>query len=63
MYNSAEYDEAIRTMRKRERRTASVRPMTANEYRCCDNGANPKTSSFEAIFAAYNDYRNSQQWN
>jgi hypothetical protein len=62
MYNSFEYDEMIRAVRKRERR-AATRPMTPNEYRCCDNGANPKTSSFEAIFEAYRDYRSSQQWN
>lgn len=62
MYNSAEYDRAIKEARKREKR-ASNRPMTANEWRCCDGGAEPKASSFEAIFDAYHDYRNSQQWN
>ena len=61
MFNSVEYDNEIKAIRKRER--CASRPMTANEWRCCDGGAEPKSCSFETIFDAYHDYRNSQQWN
>lgn len=55
--------EALRQA-KAERKTKSKRPMTANEWRFNDCGsAEPSSSSFDAIFEAYHDYRNSQQWN
>lgn len=38
--------------------------MTANEWRNNDYGsAEPRACSMETIFAAYRDYRSSQQWN
>lgn len=34
------------------------------QYRgTCAGGKEPICSSFEAIYSAYHDYRNSQQWN
>lgn len=40
------------------------RQISANAWRFQDSGsAEPMNSSFEKIFTAYNDYRNSQQWN
>ncbi len=49
---------------KIEKSHKRAKPMTANEWRFNDYGsAEPSSSSFEAIFEAYNDYRNSQQWN
>ena len=37
--------------------------MSENAWRFNDRGsADPKGSSWETIFDAYHDYRNSQQW-
>lgn len=47
---------------KQEMRTD--KQISANAWRFQDSGsAEPMNSSFEKIFTAYNDYRNSQQWN
>ena len=41
----------------------SNRTMSDNEWRFNDWGsAAPHTGSMDAIFSAYHDYRNSQQW-
>ena len=49
---------------KAREKQSSRRPMTANEWRFNDYGsAEPRNSSFDTIFEAYNDYRVSQQWN
>lgn len=61
-----DYDEEIRRERARERRYARTHgEMTARQYAEAGSGHGVwtgKTSSFEDIFAAYHDYRNSQQW-
>ena len=60
MYDSYEFDRQIRAERNHKRKGE----MSANEWRFNDSGsADPKACSFETIFAAYHDYRNSQQWN
>ena len=61
MYNSDAFDREIKAQQKRSYK--KDRPMTANEWRYCDGGTEPISCSFDNIFAAYHDYRNSQQWN
>lgn len=65
MYNYYEcVEKEIRRDRAIERKMSRAsRPMTANEWRFNDSGScEPQTCSLENIFAAYHDYRNSQQW-
>ena len=59
------YELAREAKRDKARAKQSNRkPMTANEWRFNDYGsAEPRNTSLETIFAAYNDYRVSQQWN
>lgn len=61
---------AIKTTKANENKTIKNRnssldnTMSANKWRFNDSGsADMYSSSFENIFAAYHDYRNSQQWN
>lgn len=50
--------------KNRANRETKRKEMSANEWRFKDSGsAEPMGSSFERIFDAYRDYRNSQQWN
>lgn len=59
-YYGNDFDRMI----KAERATKRPSSMSENEWRFHDTGsADPHTCSFDAIFAAYHDYRNSQQWN
>lgn len=51
-------------VRRYRKMTRPSKPLTENEWRYQDGGsAEPSACSFDAIFAAYHDYRNSQQWN
>lgn len=61
---------AVKTTKVNENKTIKNRnssfdnTMSANKWRFNDSGsADMCSSSFENIFAAYHDYRNSQQWN
>ena len=64
MYN---YDyEIMRERRADQRASKPSKEMTERQYNSVgmygDCSWTGKTSSFENIFAAYHDYRNSQQW-
>lgn len=64
MYN---YDyEIMRERRADQRASKPSKEMTERQYNSVgmygDCAWTGKTSSFENIFAAYHDYRNSQQW-
>lgn len=50
---------------KREKKNLGKKgEMSANEWRFNDSGScEPRKSSLDVIFAAYHDYRESQQWN
>ena len=63
MYDFIE-NEARRDKAVEKKMSKSNKVMSANEWRFNDWGnANPHTGSIDAIFSAYHDYRNSQQWN
>lgn len=63
---SYDYNKEIFTTLMRERALAKrTKPITtARQWQGNSDGACvPMESSFETIFAAYHDFRNSQQWN
>lgn len=63
MYDFIE-NEARRDRMVEKKMAKSNKVMSANEWRFNDWGsANPHAGSIDAIFSAYHDYRNSQQWN
>ena len=63
MYN--ELDLEIKRERTYEKRVNKSKcEMTARQWVNQDWGsASCRTGSFDSIFSAYHDYRNSQQWN
>ena len=60
-----ELDYEIKRERAYERKLSkSKKEMTARQWVNQDRGsANCRTGSFDNIFSAYHDFRNSQQWN
>ena len=58
-------DEIIATVRKERALAGKAKPLTtARQWQGSSDGAcAPMESSFDTIFAAYHDFRNSQQWN
>lgn len=58
-------DEINATIRKERALANRTKPITtARQWQGNSDGAcTPMESSFETIFAAYHDFRNSQQWN
>ena len=68
MFTNCYYDYATAAARQDamidKRAARKERAMTANEWRFNDAGsAEPRTYSFDAIFAAYVDYKQSLNWN
>lgn len=68
MFTNCYYDYATAAAREDamiDKRVARKdKEMTANEWRFNDVGsAAPYSCTMDAIFAAYRDYRSSQQWN
>ena len=63
MYDFIE-NEARKDRMVEKKMAKSSKAMSANEWRFNDWGsANPHAGSIDAIFSAYHDYRNSQEWN
>lgn len=60
-----DWSTELNNIAKREARVrAKSGEMSANEWRFNDSGScEPQKCSFDDIFAAYHDYRESQQWN
>ena len=60
MFNTDNFDKMIKAEARRYNKNGA---MSANEWRFNDYGsAEPRSSTFDAIFSAYRDYKNSQQW-